>query len=341
VEIALLYYMTLSITQTPMRLTLGGGGTDVIWYSRLHGGAWISAALTLYVRVFVARRKDDDLIRTSLETTEVVDDYRKLTNPIVQECVRQAGVSSGVDIYAISDASPRSGLGGSGAFEVGLLHALYTYKGKSITQLELAQQAADIEIQRLKKPVGPQDQYITALGGIRYFEIDKKGNVFQERLKIHPEIIERLQSNLLFFKTGMQHDTAAILGDQKKQVETGGHSDSVIYALDEIKELGREVKMWLEKGRVDDVGSSFHTHWLIKRRLSEKVSNANIDAWYEEAIKAGALGGKIMGAGGGGWFVFYVPKQKNKFRDRMRQIGLEERNVQFDFTGTRVILNQQ
>lgn len=314
----------LVVTQTPMRMTLAGGGTDVLWYSKLHGGAWISAGLNLYVTVTVSN-----------------EGKGIPTNPIIQECLKQANVSPQVKISVTSDASARSGLGGSGAFEVGLLHALYAHKGQKVTQLQLAQQAAAIEIEKLKKPVGPQDQYITALGGVRYFEIDKKGKVFQQLLKIPAHALEKLQNNLLFFKTGIQHDTASVLGDQKKQIENKKSLKNVIHALDEIKVLGLEVKKWLINGKIDDVGASFHTHWLIKKRLSDKVSNSKIDKWYAQAMKAGALGGKIMGAGGGGWFVFYVNKHKNKFRDRMARIGLEEQRVEFDWKGTRVILNER
>lgn len=300
-------------TQTPMRMTLAGGGTDVLWYSKLRGGAWISAALDLYVNVGVSGKEKGIP-----------------TNPIIEECLKKTRIKTSIAITVASDVSAGSGLGGSGAFEVGLLHALYVYQGKSVTQLELARQAADIEIKELKMPVGPQDQYIAALGGIRYFEIDKRGNVSQEPLKISPSTIDSLQKNLLFFQTGIGHDTVSVLGDQKKQSD-------VIHTLSEIKALGLEVKKWLVQGRVDDVGASFHTHWLIKKKLSNKVSSSQIDSWYDEAIKAGALGGKIMGAGGGGWFVFYVNRKKDQFRDRMARLGLTERIVGFDWYGTRVV----
>lgn len=307
-------YMKQTVeTQTPMRMTLAGGGTDVLWYSKLRGGAWISAALDLYVNVGVSGKEKGIP-----------------TNPIIEECLKKTRIKTPIAITVDSDVSAGSGLGGSGAFEVGLLHALYVYQGKPATQLELARQAADIEIKKLKMPVGPQDQYITALGGIRYFEIDKRGNVSQETLKISQKTIDTLQENLLFFQTGIGHDTASVLGDQKKQRD-------VIHTLDEIKTLGFEVKKWLLNGRVDDVGRSFHAHWLIKRRLSNKVSSSQIDDWYDEARQAGALGGKIMGAGGGGWFVFYVNRKKDQFRDRMARLGLTERKVGFDWYGTRVV----
>lgn len=300
-------------TQTPMRMTLAGGGTDVLWYSTLRGGAWISAALDLYVNVEISGKGK------GIPTT-----------PIIEECLKKTRIETPIAITVASDVSAGSGLGGSGAFEVGLLHALYVYKGERVSKIRLAREAADIEIKNLRMPVGPQDQYITALGGIRYFEIDTSGNVSQESLKISPSTIDSLQENLLFFQTGIGHDTASVLGDQKKQSD-------VIHTLSEIKALGLEVKKWLAQGRVDDVGRSFHTHWLIKRRLSKKVSSSQIDKWYEEGIKAGALGGKIMGAGGGGWFVFYVNRKKDQFRDRMARLGLTERNVGFDWYGTRVV----
>lgn len=329
------------ITQTPMRITLGGGGTDVLWYSKLRGGAWISAGIDKYVYIFLNKTEDQRFIKASHGTEATITfDYHEIPNLIIKECLRITGIHSGIEISTAADASARSGLGGSGAFEVGLLNALYTYKQKSVSQLRLAKEAAHIEIDRLKKPVGPQDQYISALGGINYFEIDRKGRIYVEPLNLSVNTIAELESNLLFFRTGIQREAASVLGDEKAKIESGSDTKKdMISALDDIKALGQKVKKYLLEDKIDDFGASLHTHWLIKKRLSDKVSNPQIDEWYNEAIKAGALGGKIMGAGGGGWFVFYVNNNKRRFRERMVKIGLEERRVRFDWEGTKVLIN--
>lgn len=301
------------ITKTPMRITLGGGGTDVLWYSKLRGGSWISAAINKYV--FISVKDASSKLKTA--------------NPIIKECLKLTGVSQDIEIIIKSDVPAGSGLGGSGAFEIGLLNALYQFKKEKVTSLKLAEQAVYIEAKKLKKPVGPQDQYIAALGGIKYFEIDKKGEISVESLKLKSEVIKKLENNLLYFITGITRDTEAVLGEQKKQ--------RVIIALDQIKELGLKVKKALLKGDVDEFGKSLHTHWLIKKRLSDKVSNPKIDEWYEYGIKNGALGGKIMGAGGGGWFVFYVNKNHHKFIKKMQGLKLIHKKVKFEFEGTKVV----
>ena len=328
------------ITQTPMRITLGGGGTDVLWYSKLRGGSWISAGIDKYVFIFLNKTEDPFLIKASHGIEAVMsNDYNDISNPIIKECLNITNIKYGIEISTAADASAKSGLGGSGAFEVGLLHALYTYKRKPVSQLRLGKEAADLEIKRLKKPVGPQDQYIAALGGIRCFEMDKSGRVKSHPLKLSNHTIAELESNMLFFRTGIQRDASSVLADQKVNMGKKESAEQMIKALDDIKELGYDVKKFLLKGKVNDFGRSLNDHWLIKKRLSDKVSSSQIDEWYAEAMKAGALGGKIMGAGGGGWFMFYVPRNKEKFRNRMAKIGLDERRVHFDWEGTKLLIN--
>lgn len=328
------------ITQTPMRITLAGGGTDVLWYSKLKGGAWISSSIDKYVFVFLNKTEDPKLIKAShgFEATMSYD-YKDINNSIIRECLCLTKITKGIEISTASDASAKSGLGGSGAFEVGLLHALHTYKREPVSQLKLAEEASHVEIVRLKKPVGPQDQYIAALGGINYFEIDKKGRVSVEPINLSFNAASKLESNLLYFRTGIQRDASSVLGDQKEKLNKKSSSEILIRTLDQIKDLGFQAKKYLLADKIDDFGKTFHEHWLIKKKLSKKVSNPQIDEWYNEAINAGALGGKIMGAGGGGWFVFYVPQEKEKFRDRMVKIGLEERKVRFDYEGTKLLIN--
>lgn len=328
------------ITQTPMRITLAGGGTDVDWYSNEKGGAWISAAINRYVVVTLTKTEDPAFIGYSYGQEAVQgNSWKDIPNPYVKACLEHAGVTRGISISVASEASGRSGLGGSGALEVGLLKALYCYKNESVSSVVLGEKAFKIERVKLKRDfIGPQDQYIVAMGGINYYERDTKGKVTSESLNLSLHTISELESNLLYFRTGMYRDAGAPLADQKKKAESDLKKQQ-FKALDEIKKLGQRAKKLLLDGDVDGFGRTFHEHWMIKKTLSDKVSNPQIDAWYDEAMKMGALGGKIMGAGGGGWFVFYVKDNKKEFRKRMKEIGLEERRVRFDFEGSKVLAN--
>lgn len=324
------------ITQTPMRMALAGGGTDVNWYSNIRGGAWVSASLNRYLVVTLTMTEDPNFIGYAYGQEAMQGgSHKDIPNPYVKACLEHSGITRGVSINISSEVSGRSGLGGSAALEVGLLHALYCYKRQAVSQLELAKKAFDIESVKLGRDfIGPHDQYIVSLGGINYFERDTSGRVSVEHLPLSFHTISELESNLLFFRTGIYRDTSLTLGAQKNNA-----TKKQIKALDNIKKLGQQVKRYLLRGDVDSFGATFDEHWRIKKTLSENVSNPKIDGWYAEAMKAGALGGKIMGAGGGGWFVFYVNKKKDAFRARMQVIGLEERKVRFDWEGTKVLFN--
>lgn len=325
------------ITQTPMRITLGGGGTDVIWYSKLRGGAWISAAINKYVYILLNKNDDPDRLKIfDGSAYYVVENVNEVDNPVVRECLKTAKSSKGIQITTISEVSSRSGLGGSGAFEVGLLSALYNLRHKNVSKFKLAKQATEIEIIKLKKSVGPQDQYIAALGGIKYFEINRKGNVTSQQLKLSKKTIQALQKNILFFSTGIQRDADSILKNSRKKAK-GFKKTDIIDSLDKIKDLGQKVKLFLEKGKLDEFGKSLHQHWLIKKSLSKKISNNQIDIWYEQGMKNGSLGGKIMGAGGGGWFMFYVNKDHESFIRNMEKTGLIPQEVNFDWEGTKIL----
>lgn len=327
------------ITKTPMRITLGGGGTDVYWYSKLRGGAWISAAIDRYIKVKVTNSVNShSLLICDDGNSTYFENTLQLNNPIIQECLRALQIDGGIEINIHSDVPAKSGLGGSGAFEVGLLNALHIFKNSPVSPLVLAKEATKIEILKLKKPVGPQDQYITALGGINYFEINKNGKIKFEPLHLSDESLYKLNENLLFFQTGIYHETEQVLGDQKSKVDSSP-DNHIIKSLDQIKELGQSVRKFLLEGKIDKFGESLHEHWIIKKRLSDKVSNPIIDEWYKLGIKNGALGGKIMGSGGGGWFVFYVNKNKNRFIEKMTKKGLNYQEINFDFMGTRQISN--
>lgn len=324
-----LYKVTPITTRTPMRITLAGGGTDVLWYSRVRGGEWISAAIDKYIYVSVNKYNNGNLIKLSDGVNKpVVTKLTKLKNDIIRECLLETGIIGGITIDIQSDTSAKSGLGGSGSLEVGLLHALHAYNGEKIKPLQLAQEASNIEINRLNRPVGPQDQYIAALGGIRSFKINKKGKVTSESLDLSTKTVNKLRKNLIFFATGIQKDTQKILSKEKNKSQN-------ILVLDKIKNLGKQTKKYLTAAKMDEFGETLHKHWLIKKELSSQVSSRHIDEWYNEAINLGALGGKIMGAGGGGWFVFYVNKNHASFISHMMKKGLHHEKVKFDWEGTK------
>ena len=323
------------ITQTPMRITLAGGGTDVSWYSNKKGGAWISASINRYLIVTLTMTEDHNFVGYSYGQEAYQGNSHMVIPPYIRACLEHSGVTKGVSVCITSEVSGKSGLGGSAALEVGLLNALYCYKGESISKLLLAKKAFKIESVKLKRDyIGPQDQYIVSLGGINYFERDTKGNVSVEMLSLSLHTISELESNLLYFRTGIYRDAGVSLSDQKNKANKRHFK-----ALDDIKKLGQKAKKYLLDGDVDKFGATFDEHWRIKKTLSDKVSNPQIDEWYNEAMKMGALGGKIMGAGGGGWLVFYVKDNKLAFRKRMKEIGLEEKKIRFDFEGSKVLTN--
>jgi D-glycero-alpha-D-manno-heptose-7-phosphate kinase len=328
------------ITRTPMRITMAGGGTDLLWYAKLNGGAWVSATIDKYLYIILSKFEEKSLLKISDgKTITITDDYKKIPNPIIRECLDLTGLKNGIEIATMSDASSKSGIGGSGAFEVGLLHALHTYKKEAVSSRQLAIEACEIEIERLKKPVGPQDQYITATGGFNYFELSKNGKMTITPLKLSTDTISQLENNFIFFSTGMTHETSNIHNKGKKSVEKKDKdSPKFIKMYHDIKELGHIARNYLLNGKVDDYGATLHEHWLIKTRQSA-ATNPQIDEWYKAGMKAGALGGKIMGAGGGGWFVFYVNKNKASFREKMQKLGLKKRLVHFEFEGSKVIIN--
>lgn len=333
---------TRIVAQAPMRITMGGGGTDVLWYSRLKGGAWISAAIDLSVQTTLSQTEERGLIKINHGREAYMGyDYREIENPIIRECLDVAGVTRGVEISTQADASAGSGLGGSGAMEVSMLLALHTYKGEFVTKARLAEEACQVEIDRLGRPIGPQDQLTAAFGGINYYEIDTSGNVSIESLELEPDTVHFLEQNLLYFRTGIHRDAGSVLEDQKNKMDESWPSrDVLVSSLDRIKDLGQRARGHLLEGRVDEFGATLDEHWRIKRQLSGRVSNTQIDDWYEAGMRVGALGGKIMGAGGGGWFVFYVNRDQRSFAQKMTGLGLIEKSIRFDWDGAKVLVNQ-
>lgn len=315
------------LVRAPMRLTLAGGGTDITWYSKVHGGRWISAALDKYVYILISNQK-------AIGRNSIV-----LRNETINNCFRLFPPVKNVSVFLYSDVPAGSGLGGSGALEVCLLTALSVLFGRRIDPITIAKKASRIEIEILQRPVGPQDQFISALGGIREFSIGKSGQVTYKTLALTKSSIKKLLTNLIFLSTSVNRSSASILQDLQLQAAKPDQSEKVIRMLNEIKNLGIRAGTYLKEGKMNAFGKTFHLHWIIKKTLGSKVSNAKIDRWYNKGLENGALGGKIMGAGGGGWFVFYVNRQRIQFIKSMEKIGLKNKKVSFDWDGVKVIKN--
>ena len=324
------------IARTPVRISLGGGGTDLASYYCKYGGFLIAAAIDKYIFITVNRRFEDS-IRVSYSNTEIVDKVEEIQHPIVREALKLLGYDGSLEITTIADVPANTGLGTSSSFTVGLLNALHTYKRESITAKALAEEACRIEIDILGEPVGKQDQYMAAFGGITCLTFAKNGEVTVTPLNISPDIIEELERHIMLFYTGIRRNSADVLSGQNNASQRD--DKKVIENLHKIEEIGEEAKIALESGNVHRFGQLLDIHWQTKKNLSNKVSRPEIDRWYALARQNGALGGKIMGAGGGGFFMFYVEGNKNKLRQAMRRESLREMRFKFDLEGSKVLVN--
>jgi len=324
------------IARTPVRISLGGGGTDLASYYCKYGGFLIAAAIDKYIFITVNRRFEDS-IRVSYSKTEIVDKVEEIQHPIVREALKLLGYDGSLEITTIADVPANTGLGTSSSFTVGLLNALHTYKRESITAKALAEEACRIEIDILGEPVGKQDQYMAAFGGITCLTFAKNGEVTVTPLNISPDIIEELERHIMLFYTGIRRNSADVLSGQNNASQRD--DKKVIENLHKIKEIGEEAKIALESGNVHRFGELLHTHWQSKKNLSHKVSRTEIDRWYALARQNGALGGKIMGAGGGGFFMFYVEGGKGKLRQVIKRENLREMRFKFDLEGSKVLVN--
>ena len=289
------------VTRTPVRIPLGGGGTDLPSYSGKHGGFVISAAIDKYTFITVNRRRLDKLIRASYSQTELVDGVDRIEHPLIRETLTLLGMDGGLEITSIGDVPGGSGMGTSGSFVVGLLNALHTLRRERVSCGVLAEEACRIEMDILKEPIGKHDQYMAAYGGVSCLDIDRDGHVVVTSADIPEDALEEFERDILLFYTGIVRRSSEVLKDQH---QAGQHDDTrVIESLHRIKEIGLQVKTALEAGDIRRFGELLHEHWETKKRLSEKVSSEQINRWYAKARENGALGGKIMGAGGGGFFM--------------------------------------
>ncbi len=325
------------VTRTPFRVPLGGGGTDLPSYYSRYGGFIVSAAINRYVYIMLNRRFEDNL-RVSYSQTQIADCADQVEHPIVREALKFVGIDRNLEIVSIADLPANTGLGSSCSFTVGLLNALHTLKREHVPLDDLAEEACHLEIEKLREPIGKQDQYIAAFGGITCLEIDREGGVRSSPLNVPDDVVQELENNVMVFYTGIQRRASDILGCQSRAADDGDRR--VVEALHVIKELGREIRDALERGDLDRFGWLLDQHWQVKKCLSERVTSPEIDGWYAAAKEGGALGGKVMGAGGGGFFMFYCPNgAKARLREALTAQGLRELRIGIDFEGSKVLVN--
>lgn len=325
------------ITRTPFRVTLGGGGTDLPSYYSRYGGFVFSAAINKYMFINVNRPIVDDLVRVKYTKSEIVKHRDDLQHEIAREALRLAGIEHAVEIISMADVPAGTGLGSSSCYAVGLLNALRTMKRQPVGFQELAEEACRLEIEILHKPIGKQDQYMAAVGGLTVLEIARDGTVNVSRAKVPDTTIDELQRNMLLFYTGTERSTLDILAEQSRSAAMS--KSTVAESLHAIKEMGYQIKEMIERGDLTSFGLALDKHWQVKKRLSARVSNPRFDQVYQLAKENGALGGKISGAGGGGFFLFYTESRHSQLREAMRAAGLREMRYRFDFEGTKVLVN--
>lgn len=320
------------IVQTPLRVSFFGGGTDFASFYCSEGGCALSSAIDKYIFITVKERFDR-LLRIGYTRTEMVERVDQIQHELIREALRKTGIAQGVEVTTMGDIpSAGSGLGSSSTVTVGALLAMYTYLGEIVPARRLAEEACQIEIENLGKPIGVQDQYIAAFGGLRFLEFHPGGEVSVEKIELPEGSRRRLNENMLLFFTGATRKSATILSEQKDNI------NGRLAVLREMKKMAFAARCELVKGNIDALGDLLHESWELKKQLASRISNDGIDEIYQVARRAGALGGKITGAGGGGFLLLYCPHEKqDAVRDALD--GLQELPFRLEGDGSKVIFN--
>jgi D-glycero-alpha-D-manno-heptose-7-phosphate kinase len=324
------------IARSPLRVTLGGGGTDLPSYYEKFGGFLIAAAIDKYVYITLHDTFVPDLI-VKYSELERVPEASQLKHPIIREAFDLVGINGhSLELTSMADIPAGTGLGSSGSFTTSLLKALHAHKHNLVHPAELAAQACEIELNRLKEPIGKQDQYISAYGGITCFRFSQNGAVDAWPLKVSRETRDNLEDNLLLFFTGYSRNASAILVEQDQKSKS--NDQEMMENLHFIKDLGQKSQKALESGDLTEFARLMDVHWQRKKQRSGGMSNPKINEWYDLARANGALGGKLIGAGGGGFLMFYAD-EKTRLRHAMTQAGLQEVRFRFDFEGTKLVIS--
>ncbi len=323
------------IIRSPLRISLGGGGTDLPSYYQEHGGFLVAAAIDKYVYITLHRAFAQELIIKYSKLERVVS-VEEIEHPIIRESLKLIGLTSPhLELTSMADIPAGTGLGSSGSFTTALLKALHTHNKAMLSPADLAEQACDIELNKLGEPIGKQDQYIAAIGGITAFTFHKDGRVEFHPVRISEETLFNLEDNLLLFFTGYSRSASSILKDQNDKSKK--HDQAMLDNLHFTKELGYKSLAALESGNLEEFARLMDVHWQRKKARTSGMSNQHINEWYDHAMAHGALGGKLIGAGGGGFLMFYADDKK-RLRHAMREKGLQEVRFRFDFEGTKVVI---
>lgn len=325
------------VSRAPVRFSLGGGGTDLPAYADRFGGYLVSAAIDKYIYVTANKRFHRD-IRLAYSKTEIVPSVDLIEHRIFREALRMTKIEHSIELTSVADLPANSGLGSSSSFTVALLNALHTYKREFVSSRQLAEEASEIEMVRLGEPIGKQDQYIAAFGSVTAFTFHPDGRVDVEPVPVRDEVLDELETNLVIFWSGIERPASVVLSEQGQRLRE--LEPEVIERMHAIKEIGHEVYRLLVDGDVDRYGELLHHHWTRKRKLASKMTDSVLDEHYEAARAAGALGGKLMGAGGGGFFMFYArPADKRRLIEAMTARGLRQLRFRFDVDGARIVAN--
>lgn len=321
------------ISRTPFRISFAGGGTDLKDFYEKEYGTVISTTIDKYMFITVnsLSRFYNHKIRVSYSKTELVKNVEEINHPVVRKALKLVGIDGGIEITSMADIPSGTGLGSSSSFTVGLLNALYAFQGKSVSQERLAQEACKIEIELLREPIGKQDQYAAAYGNLNYIRFNSDDSVSVEPVITSMETKKEFSNNLMMFYTGLTRDAKSVLSKQKKDTK------KKFEVLVKMRDLSIEIRQVLNEGKnLDEIGNILHREWILKRSLTSDVSNNLIDDYYEKALKAGALGGKLLGAGGGGFILLYVEPQ-NQEKVRKALSDLKELSFEFESHGSTII----
>lgn len=320
------------IVQTPLRVSFFGGGTDFPSFYCAEGGCALSSTIDKYIFV-TAKRRFDNMLRVGYTRTEMVESIDQIQHELIREAFRVTGITHGIEITTMGDIpTAGTGLGSSSTVTVGALHAMYTLLGDIVPAERLAREACEIELTKLAKPVGIQDQYIVSYGGLRFLEFLPDGRVVAQKIELEPSKSRRLNESLLLFYTGTQRSADSILQEQKANIVDRR------MVLRQIKRLAYDARNEVMAGNVDAIGEFLHEGWVLKKQLASQISNSEIDRMYEDALNAGATGGKITGAGGGGFLLLYCPVEK---QDAVRAALHNYQELPFGLEpdGSKVIFN--